>query len=126
MKSISETVASATEENKLTAKLSYTGLKSIFCVCASHLVKNPDFSVDGGPGDPMAVVMEEDPLFFGVASQRRAQLLHFVHGGVQTLLVASLKRRGETGVSLFCILRRETVKLRFSSFWEILVLFCFF
>lgn len=76
------------------------------CVC--HLVKNPDFSVNGGSGYPVAIVMEEDPLFFGVASQRRAQFLHFVHRGVQTLLVASLKRRGDG--SLRCILRRETVK----------------
>lgn len=43
----------------------------------------------------MAVVVEEDALLLGVASQRRAQLLHLVHRGVQTLFVPRLKDRTE-------------------------------
>lgn len=56
-----------------------------------YLVEDPDLPVDGGPGHAVAVVVEEDPFLLGVASEGRAQLLHLVHGGVQTLLVARLK-----------------------------------
>lgn len=38
----------------------------------------------------MAVVVEEDPLLLGIAAQGRAQLLHFVHGWVEALLVPGL------------------------------------
>ncbi len=65
------------------------------CVCVWYLIKDPDLSVDGGPWHPMTVVVEEDSLLFGVASQRRAQLLHLVHRGVQTLLVTSLRNSKE-------------------------------
>lgn len=63
------------------------------CVCFSHLVEDPDLSVDGGSGDPVSIVVEEDTLLLGVSSQGRAQLLHLVYGGVQTLLVTCLSER---------------------------------
>ena len=56
-----------------------------------HLVEDPDLPVDSGPRDPVAVVVEQDALFLGVAPQRRAQLLHLVHRGVQALFVAGLE-----------------------------------
>lgn len=43
----------------------------------------------------MAVIVKEDSLLFGVASQRRAQLLHLVNRGIQTLLVTRLENRKE-------------------------------
>ena len=63
------------------------------CVCFSRLVEDPDLSVDGGSGDPVSIVVEEDTLLLGVASQGRTQLLHLVYGGVQTLLVTCLSER---------------------------------
>lgn len=68
-----------------------------FLVCVWYLIKDPDLSVDGGPRHPVTVVVEEDSLLFGVTSQRRAQLLHLVHCGVQTLLVSRLKNRRAEG-----------------------------
>ena len=65
------------------------------CVGVRHLVEDPDLPVDGGPWDPVAVVVEQDALFLGVAPQRRAQLLHLVHRGVQALFVAGLEGQGE-------------------------------
>lgn len=61
----------------------------------SYLIKNPDLPVDGGPRHPVAVVVKEDSLLLGVTSQRRAQLLHLVDRGVQTLFVTRLKNRKE-------------------------------
>lgn len=58
-----------------------------------YLIKNPDLSINGGSRHSVAVVVEEDSLLFGVASQGRAQLLHLVHRGVQALFVTSLKNR---------------------------------
>lgn len=58
-----------------------------------YLVKDPDLSVNSGPGHAVAVVVEEDPFLLGVASEGRAQLLHLIHGGVQTLLVTCLKSK---------------------------------
>lgn len=68
-----------------------------------YLIKDPDLSIDGGSWHSVAIVVEEDALLFGVASQRRAQLLHLVHRGVQTLLVPGLsmeerKKEGERSV----------------------------
>jgi len=60
------------------------------CVACGHLVEDPDLPVDGGPRDSVSVVVEEDALLLGVAAQRRAQLLHLVHRGVQALFVARL------------------------------------
>lgn len=57
----------------------------------SYLVEHPDLPVDGGPRHSVAVVVKQDSLLFGVASQRRAQLLHLVDSGVQALLVARLR-----------------------------------
>lgn len=56
----------------------------------AHLVEDPDLPVDGGPGHPVAVVVEEDPLLLGIPAQGRAQLLHFVHGRIEALLVPGL------------------------------------
>lgn len=64
-------------------------------VCVCYLIKDPDLSVDSRPWHPVAVVVEEDSLLFGVASQRRAQLLHLIHRGVQTLFVTRLENRKE-------------------------------
>lgn len=61
----------------------------------SYLVEDPDLSVDCGTGNTVAVIVKQDALFFGVPSQRRAQLLHFVHGGVQTLLIARLRDKSK-------------------------------
>ena len=69
----------------------------LVCVCVWYLIKDPDLSVDGGSRHPVTVVVEEDSLLFSVTSQRRAQLLHLVHCGVQTLLVSCLKNRGAEG-----------------------------
>lgn len=60
--------------------------------CEWYLVKHPDLSVDRGPWHSVAVVVKQDSLLLGVTPQRRAQLLHLVHCGVQTLLVARLQR----------------------------------
>ena len=71
-------------------------------VCVCYLIEDPDLSVDGGPRHPVAVVVEKDPLLFGVASQRRAQLLHLVHCGVQALFVTRLEKqeKREDGLSM--------------------------
>lgn len=45
----------------------------------------------------MAIVVEEDPFLFGIAAQRCAKLLDFIHSGVEALLVPSLwwKKKGD-------------------------------
>lgn len=81
-----------TTYNKSILKIcSSEGLQLYLCVW--YLIKDPDLPVDCGSWHPMAVVVEEDSLLFGIASQRRAQLLHLIHCGVQTLLVTCLKNR---------------------------------
>ena len=57
-----------------------------------YLIEDPDLSIDSGPGHPMAVVVEEDALFLGIASQWCAQLFHLVHRGVQALFVTRLAK----------------------------------
>lgn len=56
----------------------------------THLVEDPDLAVHRGPGDAVPVVVEQDPLFLGVAAQGRAQLLNLVHRRVEALLVPGL------------------------------------
>lgn len=41
------------------------GLASVARGC-SHLVEDPDLAVHRGPGHPVAVVVEEDPLLLGI------------------------------------------------------------
>lgn len=81
-----------------------------------YLVKNPDLSVDGGPRHAVAIVVKEDALLLGVPSQRRAQLLHLVHRGVQTLFVTRLKDRTEEEAA--SVWRSHTRNSGFSSFTE--------
>lgn len=65
-----------------------------------YLIKNPDLSIDSRSWHAVAVVVEEDSFFLGVASEWRAQFLHFVHRGVQTLLVTGLKEEGRKDVTM--------------------------
>lgn len=55
-----------------------------------YLVENPNFTICSRFWYPVAVVVEENSLLLGVSPQRCAQLLDFVYGGVQALLVTSL------------------------------------
>lgn len=71
------------------------------CWAKTHLVEDPDLPIHCWPGDTMAVVVEKNPLFLGVAPQGRTQLLHFVHRRVQALLVPGLgTRKGKINFEL--------------------------
>lgn len=56
----------------------------------AHLVEDPDLAIHCRPGHPVAIIVEEDPLFLGIPAQRCAKLLDFIHSGVEALLVSSL------------------------------------
>lgn len=46
----------------------------------------------------MTVIVEEDPLLLGIPAQGRAELLDFIHSGIEALFVPSLwwKKKGDT------------------------------
>ena len=56
----------------------------------TYLIEDPYFSIGGGSGYAVAVVMEEDSFFFGIASEGGAQLFDFLDRGVQAEFVAGL------------------------------------
>lgn len=70
------------------------------CARAWYLIKDPDLPVDRGSRHPVTVVVEEHSLLLSVTPQRRAQLLHLVHCGVQALLVTCLKNKGASEESV--------------------------
>lgn len=96
-KQVTSTHFRCTNPNSASALLPYDYATPLF-IWWSHLVKNPDLPIDGGPRDSVAIVVKQDSLLFGVASQRCAQLLHLIDGGVQALLVARLRNDTDENV----------------------------
>lgn len=62
----------------------------------THLIEDPDLPVHRWPGDAVPVVVEKHPLFLGVPTQGRAQLLNFIHRRIETLLVPGLVTQNVT------------------------------
>ena len=56
-------------------------------VLSVGLVEHPDFARGGGAGDPVAVVVEEEAVGLGVATEGGTEFFYVFHGGVEGLLV---------------------------------------
>lgn len=51
-------------------------------ILSVSFVENPDFSRRGRPGDPVAVVVEEEAVCLRISSERRTELFHVLHGWI--------------------------------------------